>query len=109
MKKIVRRKPKLNNFYDIEFTFKYVNVNFKVDESYNAKQCKAIRQLLNIMSEQIVIDKSYVEFKENKHTDNKKRFLNHTHYARCIHLPIIENTGSETSVYLQFCVLASSL
>lgn len=63
------KRTKLTVGCDLQFTFKYVNINFKVDESYSVEECEKIKTILNTMSETIVIDKSYVEFKENKHND----------------------------------------
>lgn len=63
-------KKKTNKYCDLIFTFNYVCVDFSVNEDfYSTEDCKKIKNILQIITEEIVIDKSYVEFSENKHED----------------------------------------
>lgn len=61
-------KRKHTKYSDLIFTFKFACVDFVVnDEIYSANDCKQIRQILSTLTREITIDKSYVDFKDNKY------------------------------------------
>ena len=55
---------------ELIFVFKNVKMQAIVDpEIYDEKDAKEIDRILEIMTQEISIDKSYVDFPENKHQD----------------------------------------
>ena len=73
---MAKKKNKKTEYYDLTFTFKYVCVNFQVDpDVYSKKDIKEIQKILQVLTKEITIDKSYVDFNLNKH-DNVFLTLN---------------------------------
>lgn len=65
---IKKSKTNKNDIPDFIFTFRYSRlvVDF-VDGIFNLSEKSHIQNIVNTISEYIVIDKSYVDFSENKH------------------------------------------
>lgn len=64
------KNNKHQKYYDLIFTFEYICINFEVNEDvYDEDDKKEIKNILKCITKKIIIDKSYVEFKENKHCD----------------------------------------
>ena len=62
------KQKKNKNIPNLIFTFNYCDIEIIYnDEIYDLEQFNNIKFLINHMSKEIIIDKSYVEFKENKH------------------------------------------
>lgn len=65
-----QKKQKTNKYFDLQFIFKYVFVECIIDdELYSKEEKQKIYDIIKLLSKEIVIDKSYVQFKDNKHED----------------------------------------
>lgn len=61
-------KRRHTKYGDLIFTFKFACIDFVVnEETYSTDDCKQIRQILSTLTREITIDKSYVDFKDNRH------------------------------------------